>query len=56
MKTKKEKIYQPHNLSALARYLDTTSQNIHWYKREKPKKFELLQLGWEEVCRRELHT
>lgn len=56
MGSKKSKVYQPKNLNSMARYLEISAQTLHWYKREKPKKFELLKLGWQEVCKRELQS
>lgn len=56
MKNKKEKVFQPDNINSLARYLELSPATIHFYKREKPKKFNLLKLGWKEVCRLELQS
>lgn len=52
----KKRKYQPDNISSLSRYLDISAQTLHFYKREKPKKFELIMLGWGEVCKRELRA
>lgn len=55
MKTKKEKIFNPDNLSRMASYMDSTYQTLYFYRKEKPKKFELLLLGWKAKCEHELH-
>jgi len=56
MKSKKNKVYKHKNINALSRYLGISSQTLHWYKKEKPKKFKLLMLGWNEVCNAENDT
>ena len=63
--TKQEKIYNPTNISALARYLHVTTHTIHNWKRgetvvkkgEPPKqhpytkkKFDLIMKGWKVEC------
>ena len=59
-----EKKYNPKSISALARYLGLTSATVFGWRRgsykvngktvENPKsklKFELIQLGWEQLCK-----
>ena len=47
----KKTIYQPNNKSMLAKYLGVTPTTIHNWKRDKPKKYNLVMIGWVSLCK-----
>jgi len=61
MKEKNDKVYNPNNISALARYLGCTTATIHNWSKGRHKqqdnghqgtinKYELIRLGWAAKC------
>ena len=60
-KTTKQKVYNPNNKSALARYLGVSTATIHNWSKGRHKeikqgheptirKFNLIMLGWQKTC------
>jgi hypothetical protein len=52
-KTKKEKIFNVKNVSALARYVEKKPITIYVMAKTNPKMHELIKLGWAEKCKNE---
>jgi hypothetical protein len=45
------KLFKPNNDSRLAKFLELTPVAIYKWKKDHPKKYELIKLGWEQKCK-----